>query len=381
MAIGVLGIAYGFMNEHDEHHTRAWANILVHSFFFLGIALTATFFIALNYAAEAAWGVAIKRVFEAMGAFIPFAAVGIIIVLAAGSFHMHHIYHWMVEGVMTEGHKDYDKIIADKALYLNQPFFWIRTLVYIAGWIIFTRLFRKRSLEEDLTGGTAIHFKTFKMAAGFLVFFAVTSSTSAWDWIMSIDTHWYSTLFGWYVFSGMWISGIIMTTFLVIYLKSKGYLEFVNDSHMHDLAKWMFAISFLWCYLWFSQFMLIWYSDIPEEVTYFVTRIKDYKGIFFTTFIINLIFPMLILMSRDTKRKYGYVLFVGIVIFIGHWMDSLLLIMPGAGPGHWHIGIAEVATLIGFIGLFLFVVLTSLTKAPLLVKNHPFRDETLHHSV
>ena len=387
MAIGILAIAYGFLTDHETHGTRAWASILINGFFFLGIALSATFFIAMNYAAESAWAVSVKRVLEAMGTFLPYAAVALVLVFGAGTLHLHHIYHWMDSSLYNEFLADgsvnphYDKIIAGKAAYLNQPFFWVRSLVYLAGWIYFTMLFRKRSLEEDVQGGTAIHFKTFKMAAGFLVFFAVTSSTASWDWIMSIDTHWYSTLFGWYVFSGMWISGIIMTIFLVLYLKFKGHLEFVNESHLHDLGKWMFAISFLWCYLWFSQFMLIWYSDIPEEVTYFVERINNYRGIFFTTFLINLIFPMILLMARDTKRNIGYLIFVGTLIFVGHWMDAFLLVTPGVMGAHWNLGFVEIGTFVGFLGLFLFVVLTSLSKAPLLVKNHPFRDETLHHSV
>src|SRR5690606_5969387 len=171
----------------------------------------------------------------------------------------------------------YDKIIAGKEAYLNQPFFWARTLVYLGVWTWFTMRFRKRSLLEDEVGGTDIHFKNVRDAAIFLVFFGFTSSTAAWDWIMSIDTHWFSTLFGWYVFSGMWISGMVVVTLLALYLRDKGLLPNLNDSHVHDLGKWVFAISFLWTYLFFSQFMLIWYSNIPEEVTYFEARIDHYK--------------------------------------------------------------------------------------------------------
>jgi hypothetical protein len=395
MAVGVIGIIAGFLTDHETHGTRVWANLLTNSFFFLGIGVAATFFIAVNYAAEAAWGVALKRVFEAVGAFVPYGAVLLIICIAAGSMHLHHIYHWMDPHLYNEFNADgrmnphYDKIIAGKAPYLNQPFFWIRTILYLAIWWMFTVLFRRRSLEEDKIGGDAIHFNNMKSAAIFLVLFAVTSTTSAWDWIMSIDTHWFSTLFGWYTFSGMWISGVVMITMLTLFLKSKGYLEQVNDSHIHDMGKWMFAISFLWSYLWFSQFMLIWYANIPEEVTYYLNRIDNFGWAFFAMFAVNLIFPMVILMSRDAKRNYGFLLFVGTLIFLGHWVDTYIMIMPGslanaAGGSEFVWGgfsLYEFAIMLGFLGLFLFVVQIALTKAPLMVKNHPYIGETIHHHI
>ncbi|MBA3901792.1 MAG: hypothetical protein H0X62_16590 [Bacteroidetes bacterium] len=206
---------------------------------------------------------------------------------------------------------------------------------------------------------------------------------------MSIDTHWFSTLFGWYTFSGMWISGTIVVTLFVLFLKSKGYLEQVNDSHIHDLGKWMFAISFLWSYLWFSQFMLIWYANIPEEVTYYLNRIENFQWAFFGMFIVNLAFPMIMLMSRDSKRNFGFLFFVGILIFLGHWVDTYIMIMPGslanaAGgePFVWGgFALYEIAMMLGFLGLFLFVVQVALTKAPLMVKSHPYLGETIHHHV
>jgi hypothetical protein len=194
---------------------------------------------------------------------------------------------------------------------------------------------------------------------------------------MSIDTHWFSTLFGWYVFSGIWVSAMIFLMLFVIWLQNQGYLSFVNKSHLHDVSKWVFALSFLWTYLWFSQFMLIWYSNIPEEVTYYIHRLEHFKGLFFGVFLVNFAFPMIILMSRDAKRVIGYLLFVGALIFIGHWLDVYLMIMPG-GVGHLHFGFMEIGMFIGFLGLFLFTVFNSLSKAPLLVKNHPFVEESKH---
>jgi hypothetical protein len=389
IAIGVITMVAGFImdkapegvNAEDYHHTRFWANFLVDSFFFMAVGLGATFFIAMNYASEAAWFVALKRIFEAVSTYLGIGAIFMIIALAAGSFGAHHLYHWMVEGISDPSSHHYDPVIAGKSAYLNQAFFWIRTLLYLGVWVYFQRVFRKRSLADDLSGTVPSHLKTMRLAAVFLVFFAVTSTTSAWDWIMSIDTHWFSTLFGWYVFSGMWISSIIMIIMITLHLKKKGHLEFVNESHMHDMGKWMFAVSFLWSYLWFAQFMLIWYSNIPEEITYFKQRIDHHRVLYFTMFFINFALPMLFLMSRDAKRNRNFLLVVGFVIFFTHWIDALMLVMPGTVGVHLTIGWMEIGMFLGFLGGFMFTVLTSLTKAPLLVRSHPYLDESLHHHV
>ena len=373
MLIGVVAMALGYTEDHD----RFWANFFVNGFFYFAISLGALFFLALQYATEASYMVALKRVIEGISQYI-FVGSGILIVFfAAGSFHLHHIYHWMDPEVFDPLSEHYDKIIAGKAAYLNQPFFWIRTIVYLGVWCFFAYLFRKRSLEEDRIGGTKLHFKNMTSAAIFLVFFAFTSSTASWDWIMSIDTHWFSTLFGWYVFSGMWVSFMIFFVLITIWLKNKGYLPHVNKSHIHDAAKWMFAISFLWTYLWFSQFMLIWYSNIPEEVTYYITRINDFKWLFFGIFFTNFLFPMVILIARDAKRQVGYLITVGCIIFLGHWFDVYMMIIPGS-IGHAHFGFVEIGMFLGFLGLFLFVVFRAFSKAPMTVENHPFLEESKH---
>lgn len=383
MVIGVVAMVMGWMDHgpEGEHTNRFWANMLVNGFFFTAIGLGALFFLALQYAAEVAWSVAVKRILEGIAAFVPVGAIILIVVFLANSLHMSHLYHWMDPNVHIEGHEDYDAIIANKKPYLTQWFFWLRTLVYFAVFIWFGRYFRKKSLEEDQMGGDNIFKKNMGMAAIFLVLFAVFSSTLSWDWIMSIDTHWFSTLFGWYVFSGMWVTAMIVAVLLVIYLKSKGLLEQVNENHIHDLGKWMFAISFLWTYLWFSQFMLIWYSNIPEEVTYYIQRIEQYKLPFFGMFFVNFIFPMIILMSRDTKRNILYLVPVALIIFAGHWMDVFVMVMPATVHEHWHLGFVEIGMFLGFLGLFVNVVFRALSKAPLMVKSHPYLDESLHHQV
>lgn len=411
IAIGVASLVFGIFTDSSEHHGRLWSNLLINGYYFIGISLGALFFYALSFATETAWSVSLRRVMEGIFSFLPYAAVVLVIVFAASSFHLNHIYHWMDEATVSEfvsestmdsehpkyfktqedadkagetvvyNEAHFDSIIANKTAYLNVPFFWIRTIVYLATFIFFARWFRKRSLEEDATGNLDLHFKGYKRGALYLVLFAVFSSTLSWDWVMSIDTHWFSTLFGWYTFSGMWVSAMNIIAILSLYLISKGYLKEINSSHIHDVGKWVFALSFLWTYLWFSQFMLIWYSNIPEEVTYFITRIEHYRVPFFGMMMINFMVPMVFLMSRDAKRNPKFLIFVGTIIFIGHFVDVYMLITPGVLFEHWHFGLLEVGLFLGFTGLFLNRVLTTLTKAPLIPKNSPYLDESLHHSI
>jgi hypothetical protein len=404
IVLGALATLIGIFGDGSPHHQRTWANVLITGFFFLGIALGSLFFYALQNATETGWTVLVKRVYEGIIGFLPIAAVVMVIVLAAGSLGLHHIYHWMDKGLYepyviqgtTEYVADatregavanpkYDPIIANKRAFLNQPFFWLRSIAYLAVFLFAARWFRSLSLRMDhMSGETLVktHLLKYRRSALFLVLFAVFSSTLSWDWIMSIDVHWFSTLFGWYVFSGMWVSAMVVAVIMVLYLKRKGYLPQVNSSHVHDMGKWVFAVSFLWTYLWFSQFMLIWYSNIPEEVIYFTYRIKEHPVLLWSIFGINFAVPMLMLMSRDAKRNPRFLIGVGTVILIGHWLDTMMMVMPGSVGHHFHgVGLLEAGMFTAFLGVFMYVVLNTLTKAPLTPVNHPFLEESVHHQI
>lgn len=384
MILGLAGIAIGVMIELSASHDsgarltqRFLGNLLIDSFFFFAIGLGALFFLALQYATETGWYASVKRIIEGVAGYLPYG-IGLMLItlLTISLFKGADIYTWMDADKMK-----HDALGQSKTAYLNPVFFWIRTLVYFAVYIIFWLGFKKRSLLEDKVGGTDLHFANYKKSALFLVFFAVFSSTSAWDWIMSVDLHWYSTLFGWYVFAGMWCSTMIVLVTLTLYLKKQGYLPKVNENHIHDLGKWTFATSFLWSYMWFSQYMLIWYANIPEEVTYYMTRIESFKGLYFGMFFINFAFPMLLLMSRDAKRHAGILTTVGVIVLAGHWVDVYLMLMGGSMGHHAYIGALEIGMALLFLGFFIRTILTNLTKAPLTPVNHPFLDESIHHEI
>ncbi|MGB0451118.1 MAG: quinol:cytochrome C oxidoreductase [Flavobacteriaceae bacterium] len=369
--------------EHLEHvmhqlQNRPWSALYIASFFFFMIALGVLAFYAIQYAAQAGWSPILFRVMEGITGYLPVASVLVFVLLLASAFHFNHIFHWMDPELVNPESAHYDKIIAGKSGYLNVPFFLIRALFFLLGWNAYRWLSRKYSLADDTAEDQSFFKKNFKLSAGFLVFFIVTESIMSWDWIMSFDPHWFSTLFGWYVFAGMMVCAITVIALVTIYLKSQGYLEEVNDSHIHDLAKFMFGFSIFWTYLWFSQFMLIWYADIPEEVTYFVTRIEQYKLPFFGMIAMNFVFPLLLLMNSDYKRVNWFVVMAGIVILAGHYLDVFNMVMPATVGESWTIGVPELGALMFFFGLFIYVVFTTLTKAPLVAKNNPFIKESKH---
>ncbi len=424
MVVGLLGIGYGFMSapkdiqeveailasdahgghheasnssseahavaendkvsaekEHKEHlehvlhqlQNKPWSALYVACIFFMLISLGVLAFYAIQQVAQSGWSPVLFRVMQGITAYLPVGSVIFFIVLLLCGLHFNHLFVWLDPEVVAN-----DKLIQAKSGYLNFPFWIIRAAIFLMGWNLYRYFSRKNCLAQDEAKDDSFYKKNFKMSAGFLVFFIVTESIMSWDWIMSIDPHWFSTLFGWYVFASFFVSGITTICMISLYLKSKGYLEYVNTSHIHDLAKFMFGFSVFWTYLWFSQFMLIWYADIPEEVTYFVTRIEVFNLPFFGAVVMNFVFPILILVNTDFKRITWVLVMAGTVILLGHYVDFFNMIMPGTVGDQWFIGISEIASLLFFLGLFIYVVFTALTKVPLLPKRNPFIEESKH---
>ena len=376
MSIGIIALIFGFVT--DAHGT--WPALLFNTYFYLGISVFAVFFVAMQYVAEAGWSIVLKRVPEAIMAALPFFSIIMLFIVFSSIMHWNHIYNWLHEGIMDPASEHYDRIIAGKEPYLNATFFIVRTIIYLLIWNYFAKKLRRLSILEDANGGTSYHNSGVKTSAWFMVFFAVTSATASWDWIMSIDTHWFSTIFGWYIFAEWSAIGFTTILLFTLYLQKQGYLEDVNENHIHDLGKWIFAFSLVWTYMWFSQFMLIWYANIPEEVTYFTARleVENYKFLFWFSMLINFILPIILLMSRDAKRHKGRLIFVSVFILIGHWLNSYLLVTPGVLNTHGHIGFTEIGIGIGFAGLLIYLTLNALEKAPMEAKNHPFLDESKH---
>ncbi|MDG1571021.1 quinol:cytochrome C oxidoreductase [Robiginitalea sp. M366] len=363
-------------SSHDEHllhqlQNRPWAALYVAAFFFFMIALGVLAFYAIQRAAQAGWSPLLFRVMEGITAYLVPGGIVVFVILVLSVLHMNHLFTWMDPETVA-----HDELLQGKAGYLNPTFFLVRAAIFLGGWIAYREISRRLSLAQDKADDHSNFKKNFKWSAAFLVFYLVTESMMSWDWIMSVDPHWFSTLFGWYVFASMFVSGITTIALVTIYLKSRGYLPDVNNSHIHDLAKFMFGISIFWTYLWFGQFMLIWYADIPEEVTYFVTRIEDFKLPFFGMVAMNFVFPLLVLMNSDYKRVNWFVVMTGIVVLMGHYLDVFVMIMPATVGDQWYIGIPEIGGVLFFAGAFIYWVFNTLTKAPLQPTNNPFIEES-----
>ncbi len=417
MVVGLLCLVLTWLLPGDDLHARFWSNLLQNSVFFTMIAAMAAFFMAASITAWAGWYTTFKRIWESMGLFL---IVGLVLMLIMGlSVYMgwNHLYHWN-DAESVAG----DKILTGKASFLNKNWYLFGTIVFVSMWYFFANRFRSLSLAEEKHGEDkdfSHHRKIRIYAAAFLPIIGFTSAAMIWQWIMSVDAHWYSTLFAWYASASAFVSMICLTLLILIYLKGRGYFEIVTTEHLHDLGKLLFAFSIFWTYLWFSQFMLIWYANVGEETGYFKLRMHEYPILFWGNLLINFILPFFVLMRNDTKRKLGSLTFVAIFVFIGHWVDYFQMIKPGvlhtthelAGHGHGHDhghegaghaaehgahavehvshfvagftipGLLEIGTFIGFLSLFLFFVFNSLSRASLVSEHDPYIHESLHHHV
>lgn len=401
MGLGLLCLMLTWFSD-DALHTRFWSNFLHNATFFTGISFVSLFVITAFTTAWAGWYVGMKRIWEANMQFI-LVGLGLMMIIALGIWgHSHHLYHWSDDAEVAK-----DTVMKGKASFLNKYWYTLGTLIIVGMWAFFAHNIRKLSLDEDLNGkGQSDNFKHHrKIRVWSVIFMPLAGFSSAaiiWQWIMSVDAHWYSTLFAWYSGVSWFVSMIAITILTLIYLKSLGYFSHITSDHMHDLGKLLFAFSIFWTYMWFSQYMLIWYANVGEETVYFYERLQNYKPLFYANLLINFLLPFFVLMRNDNKRKFGPLAFAAIMVFIGHWLDFFLMIKPGVrhtaleALGHHHgghdtilpfqmgftmPGLLEVGTMLGFLALYLFITLKSLSKAPLFPKNDPYAGEATHHHV
>lgn len=377
-----------------EHHgsptwlKRIYASLWQNNIFFTGIGIIGLFFVAIQYAAQAGWSAPIKRIPLAMGSWIPVAGVLMVVLwfVVKGD-----LFHWTHADLFDPKSHDYDKVIAGKAGFFYWPlgggsfpiFFFVRMIVFFGLWWLFLVWIRKEMLAEDIDGSNEHWYAARKFSAIFLVIFAVSSSVSAWDWVMSIDTHWFSTMFGWYVFASWWVTGLSVITLIVVMLKEAGYLKMVNANHLHDLGKFIFAFSIFWTYIWFGQFLLIYYANIPEETVYFIARMKTapYNWIFYAILFLNFVLPFLLLMTRDAKRFSSTLKLVCTIVIVGHWFDFYNMVTPGVMKNEGGVGFLEIGLGLVFTAAFLYVALSALSKIQLVAKHHPFMEESLNHHI
>ncbi|MES2430173.1 MAG: quinol:cytochrome C oxidoreductase [Bacteroidota bacterium] len=397
IAAGIIALLYGvFMFHpwevgHEGEHiqsTRFWSVLLQNSVFWLLVVNASMFFIGITTLAMGGWQVALRRVPEAISSVVP--VLGLItfaILMAIVWGGRHDIYHWVDPQLYDKNSSLFDKILNGKKGFLNPGFFSIWSGITVLVWWFLGKKMRQLSLQSD-KGGTMDYEtgkrwvdKNFLYASLFIVFFGLTvGSTIPWLWLMSIDAHWYSTMYSWYTFASSFVSGLSLIAIFVVYLKNRGQLEYVTEEHLHDVGKFMFAFSVFWAYLWFSQYMLIWYANIPEETGYFKIRVQGpFRGIFFLNLILNFIAPLLILMKKGAKRNWTLLTVMAVLIIFGHWIDFWQMVMPGTLKEHAELMPFEFGIAALFIGIIMWRVGAYFTKHPLTAKNHPFLKESMIH--
>ncbi|MDX2283273.1 MAG: quinol:cytochrome C oxidoreductase [Bacteroidia bacterium] len=381
----VIAVADTDGGHHADHPPvlvrRILANLLISSLYFMTIAMGCMFFLTVHRIGNAGWHTAIKRVPEAIVTWLPVGAAGFAILC----IFLNQLYEW---AILPAGA---DAIIDSKRAYLNQPFFIARTFVFFLIWGAAAWYYRRLSHKQDAAAssdeGVAWFKRSEALSAGFVVFFALSYSFFAVDWIKSLEPHWFSTIFGVQVFAGSMVIANVTMYLLLLYLQNQGYMKYVNPSHYHDLGKYTFGFSIFWAYTWLAQYLLIWYANIPEEGIYYVKRYRvedpEYLGyafFFYANIIINFITPFFALMTRDAKRHATTFVPVGILLIYGHWQDLFQMVMPGAVGKNQGIGFLEIGFFLAFAGLFMLVVFRSLTRANLAPVNHPYLEESLHHT-
>jgi hypothetical protein len=372
IALGAGTFVIGLLSDPQ----RTWANYLIVNYYFLSLALGGAFFLVLQNISQSGWSSAFKRISEAMMAYVPFSAIFFILLY----FGIHELYHWSHSEVVVS-----DPILLHKSAFLNIPFFLLRIIIYFALWIYFIRKLRKLSLLEDLTdsGDQGKIMKLFGrselFSKLFIFAFAITFSFSAFDWIMSIDAHWYSTIFALKNLVAAFLHGVSIMILIVIILYRKGHFPFLNKFHLHDFARYIFMLSIVWGYFWFAQFTIIWYGNIPEETIYYSVRWKEgWKILFFLEIGLNWAIPFMVLLPMKTSRNINVITGVIICLIIGQYLDLFVQVIPGT-TGILRFGWIETGMFMGYAGLFSLVVATTLSKAKLMPSNHPYLEESINH--
>jgi len=325
----VLGVILGFFFDETSHHSRLWANLLLNTYYFAGIAVTGVFFIAAHQLGYGGWHTVFKKVPIAMGRFLYVAFFLFLIIVVGMWISPEGLYsHWA-----DPHHRD--SIVLGKAPFLTRKAYTLGVVVFFGLWALFAYLLSKKFV---LIRNWKEYSSAKKISAGFLLVFGVSSSILSWWVIMSLDPHWYSTLFGWYNLASYFCAGFAMMILLLIGLKKMGHLPSVTEDHIHDVAKFMFGFSVFWTYLMFSQFLLIWYANIPEATVWFNKRfdIPMFKAIFFLALAINFFLPILAILKRDAKRNFWTVGFVSIMLIFGHYLDfyHMVMVEPMAAGHH-----------------------------------------------
>jgi hypothetical protein len=366
--VGVAAFALGLQQDAP----RAWSSFLLNHFYFMSLALGGLFIAALQWLTSAMWSAPVRRISESFTAYLPVALVLSVVLY----FGLHDLFIWTDPAVVKA-----DTVLSHKEGWLSINFFMIRDIIAIALWIFFAKIMIGNSIAQDTSKDAKLTLRNRRLSPAFMIIFGLSFTVISFDLMMSLEPKWYSTMFGVYCFAGLFYSSLALTCLVTLYLRSKGKLEgIVNDNHLHDLGKFMFAFTVFWAYIGFSQFMLIWYANLPEETVYFIERFQGgwmYVSIFLL--VGKFMTPFFLLLPRDSKRSPTVLAIAGIWMMIAQWIDVMWMVQPHFSPTGPQFGITEIGMTIGFIGIFGFVVSRFLGKYNIVAIGDPNLARSVFH--
>ncbi|NOX90081.1 MAG: hypothetical protein GXO77_13765 [Calditrichaeota bacterium] len=350
---------------------RIWGNFLITDFYILSLSLGAAFFVAVNYASNSGWVVAIRRIPEAISSTIWLSGIGALILI----FGIHSLYEWSHSAAIHEEVSGYFKA------WFNESFFIIRLVVYFVVWIVLNRAILANSNRQDKHPDIAYTRKNVRNSALFIIFGGIAFCLASIDLMMSLQARWYSTVFPVLMISGMFLSGLAIIIVFVVILRHIGYSHIFTTEHLHTLGNYLLSFSVFWVYLWVSQHLLIWYSNIPEETSYYIFRhFGGWGSLSFLNVVLNWLIPFAVLLPVAARKSDKIMLQMAIVVLIGHWLDLFILVMPAFLGPEPSVSVWEILPFIGFISLFVLVVFRRLRKSSLLPVNDPYLVESLPDS-
>lgn len=368
LLIGLAGLAASFFGLTIDR-AQFFHSYLTAFSFWVQVGLGGLFFTMLHHLTGAKWGIVLRRMTESIGLTLPMLAV-LFIPLAFG---MHDLYHWTHAEAVAEDH-----LLQGKAGYLNVPFFLIRTGVYFTIWTVIAVMLHRVSLRQDKNPTDLLIKKMRKISAPGMLLFALTITYSSFDWLMSLDPHWYSTIFGVYIFSGTFLAILSFMVLIGRYLNSKGLL--VNDitvEHYHDVGKFMFAFIIFWAYMAFSQYFLIWYANIPEETVWFLNRWKGtWKTVSLVIIFGHFAIPFVIMIFRASKRSRIILPIMAVMLLVMRFVDIHWLVLPNLHHDDAAFSWMDFTTMVGIGGIFVWFFWKRFTAHPLV----PIGEPSLEYS-
>jgi hypothetical protein len=371
MGAGAAGFLLGLLKDP----VRAWHAYLVALFYFVSLGLGGVFFAAIQHITRAGWSVTVRRFSESFSAFLPFGAGATVVFLVLGA---HRIYEWMDMSVVA-----HDEVLQHKSSYLNPTFFWIRAIVFFGIWLYFSKRLVGSSVEQDQSGEDSISERVIKPSIIFILLFGLSYTFFSIDLLMSLQPHWFSTIFGIYCFAGLFQSTLAALVLLTIYFMKNHQTDgFVDENHLHDLGKYLMAFTVFWAYIAFSQYMLMWYANLPEETVFFLPRSEGpWAFVGMSLIVFKFIVPFIALLPRWAKRTPNHLVVVSCLILVMQYVDFYWLAYPSMNEHEVVFGLTEILAFVGFLGLFVFAVTRFLSKHSIVAIKDPRIHEALHHHV